>query len=213
MCCVMPPASPAATRLRADVVEQRGLAVVDVAHDGDHRRARHRLVLRVGFGLFLEEGIGIVELGGHRRVAHLLDDDHRGLLVELLVDGDHLAQLHQLLDDLGGLHRHLVRQVGDADRLRNVHFLGLEFGRRHEGAAERHRCGRRGGRHAGARQPARPAPAGAARCGLEGALLRGVVGPARRELLRLDRFLVARLGAPCPARRRPACRPSCGSCP
>ena len=30
-----------------DVVEQRGLAVVDVAHDGDDRRARHRFVLRL----------------------------------------------------------------------------------------------------------------------------------------------------------------------
>ena len=46
----------------------------------------------------------------------------------------------------------------------------------------------------GARQPARPAPGGAARRGLERALLGGVVGPARRELLRLDRLLVARLG-------------------
>ena len=37
----------------ADRVEQRGLAVVDVAHDGDHRRARH--------------GIGIGVLGAGRR--------------------------------------------------------------------------------------------------------------------------------------------------
>ncbi len=33
---------------RADGVEQRGLAVVDVAHDGDHRRARRRLRRLVG---------------------------------------------------------------------------------------------------------------------------------------------------------------------
>jgi hypothetical protein len=26
----------------ADIVEQRGLAVIHMAHDGDHRRARHR---------------------------------------------------------------------------------------------------------------------------------------------------------------------------
>ena len=30
-----------------DVVEQRGLAVVDVAHDGDDRRTRHQLLGRV----------------------------------------------------------------------------------------------------------------------------------------------------------------------
>ena len=116
----------------ADVVEQRGLAVVDVAHDGDHRRARLQLVRVCGVGLFLEERLGIVELGGERLVAHLLDHDHRRLLVELLVDGDHLAQLHQLLDDLGRLDRHLVRQVGDADRLGHVHFLHLRLGRRDE---------------------------------------------------------------------------------
>ena len=87
--------------------------MVDVAHDGDDRRARQRLVLRVGLGFLFEEGVRIVELGGERRVAHFLDDDHRRLLVELLVDRDHLAELHQLLDDLGRLDRHLVREVGD----------------------------------------------------------------------------------------------------
>ena len=40
MCWVMPPASPAGDVGVADGVEQRGLAVVDVAHDGDDRRAR-----------------------------------------------------------------------------------------------------------------------------------------------------------------------------
>jgi hypothetical protein len=55
---------------------------------------------------------GIVQLGRQRLVAHFLDHDHGRFLVQLLVDGDHLAQLHQLLDDLGGLHAHLVRQVG-----------------------------------------------------------------------------------------------------
>ena len=52
MCCVMPPASPAATLDFADDVEQRGFAVVNVAHDGDDRRARLeflRLVLDVEF--------------------------------------------------------------------------------------------------------------------------------------------------------------------
>ena len=42
MCCVMPPASPPDHVGLADGVEQRGLAVVDVAHDGDDRRTRHR---------------------------------------------------------------------------------------------------------------------------------------------------------------------------
>ena len=48
MCCVMPPASPAGDVGLADGVEQRGLAVVDVAHDGDDRTARHGAA--AGFG-------------------------------------------------------------------------------------------------------------------------------------------------------------------
>ena len=54
MCWVIPPASPAATSVVADRVEQRGLAVVDVAHDGDDRRA--------------DDEVGLVVLeGGLRR--------------------------------------------------------------------------------------------------------------------------------------------------
>src|SRR5207244_8731872 len=34
----------------------------------------------------------------------------------------HLAELHQRLDDFGPLHRHLVRELGDGDRLRHRHF-------------------------------------------------------------------------------------------
>ena len=44
MCWVMPPASPLDHVGRADGVEQRGLAVVDVAHDGDDRRRAARSV-------------------------------------------------------------------------------------------------------------------------------------------------------------------------
>ena len=39
MCWVMPPASPATTLASRMLVEQLGLAVVDVTHHGDHRRA------------------------------------------------------------------------------------------------------------------------------------------------------------------------------
>ena len=45
MCWVMPPASPATTLVCADAVEQEGLAVVDVAHDGDDRRPGPQVLL------------------------------------------------------------------------------------------------------------------------------------------------------------------------
>jgi len=81
----------------ADVVQQRGLAVVDVTHDGHDRCAR------LGLGglilvFFFKEGIRIVQLGGKRLVAHFFHHDHGGFLVQVLVDGDHLAELHHLLD-------------------------------------------------------------------------------------------------------------------
>ena len=38
MCWVMPPASPAATFGFANDIQQRGFAVVNVAHDGDDGR-------------------------------------------------------------------------------------------------------------------------------------------------------------------------------
>ena len=128
MCCVMPPASPLATRVRriessSDVLPWstwpitvttggRGSAV-------DARAPRDSA----------SSASGSSSLAGLRLVPHFLDQDHRGFLVEHLVDRDHLAQLHQRLDDLGGLHRHLVREIGDGDRLGNRDFADDRPGR------------------------------------------------------------------------------------
>ena len=49
-------------------------------------------------------------------VAHLLDDEHRRVLIEHLVDRDHHAHLHQGLDDLIRLDRHALRELADRDR-------------------------------------------------------------------------------------------------
>ena len=46
-----------------------------------------------------------------RRVAHLLDHQHGGLLVQRLIDRRHDADVHQHLDDLGRLDGHLLRQA------------------------------------------------------------------------------------------------------
>jgi hypothetical protein len=68
------------------------------------------------------EGFRIVQRRHDGLVAHFLDHDHGGVLVQRLVDGDHLAQLHQVLDHLGRLDRHLVRQFGHGDGFGHVHF-------------------------------------------------------------------------------------------
>ena len=182
----------------ADVVQQRGLAVVDVAHDGHDRRARQLLGFRHG-GRFVQEGFRIVQLGGDGDVAQFLDHDHGRFLVQHLVDGDHLAQLHQVLDDFRGLDGHLVRQVGHADGLGHVDFTRDEFLRRRLVAAivllvaTATAAGLAAALAAGA-----PAVAAGRRRRLVGRLLAGgVVGPGRGDFGRLDGLLrtgSARLG-------------------
>ncbi len=174
----------------ADVVEQRSLAVIDVAHHGDHRRAGEQLAGLRGF-FFLGERVRVVELGREGLVAHLFDQDHRRLLIERLIDRHHLAELHQLLDDLGRLDAHLVREVGNGDRLRHVHFLDHGLCRR-DGVIAAVAVA-----VATTAAAARCAPAGTAAAavatGLQRALLGRVVSPARRQLLALDRLLFAGL--------------------
>ena len=107
--------------------------MVDVTHDGHHRRPRferHILVL----GGFLEEGIRIVQFGGKRLVAHFLDDDHGRFLVQHLVDGDHRTHFHHDLDDFDRLDRHLVRQIGYRNGFGNMNLADDDFGRRLEAA-------------------------------------------------------------------------------
>ena len=125
MCWVMPPASPADHVGRADGVEQRGLAVVDVAHDGHDRRARRQRRRIVG-GVehaFLDVGFGDALDG----VAQFLGDELGGVGVDHVVDRHHLALLHQDLDDVDGALGHAVGKLLDGDRFRDGHFTDQLF--------------------------------------------------------------------------------------
>src|SRR5580700_1978781 len=109
----------------ADVVQERGLAVIDVAHDGDHRRTR----LELGFGLGpLQVHLDLVFLEHLGRMAELLDHQHRGVLVDRLVDGGHDTHVHEHLDHLGRLDGHLLRELRHRDGLADADFA-------------HHRCG------------------------------------------------------------------------
>ena len=113
MCCVMPPASVATTRAFADRVEQRRLAVVDVAHDRHDRRPRlQRLVGIVErLGLFFLVG-GVLD----RHLAADLGRDQLDFLVaQRLRRGTHLAEAHEDLDDVRHRHAERLREVLDAD--------------------------------------------------------------------------------------------------
>ena len=108
----------------ADRVEQRRLAVVDVAHDRDDRRALDEVL------------VGVVELGLLVDVVGRVDD--LDLLVELvgedldrvvgqrLGERGHLAQLHQLLDDLGDRHAEVLGDVLDRRAGVDPDRVGLE---------------------------------------------------------------------------------------
>ena len=88
----------------ANVVEQRGLAVVNVAHDYDNRGAWLGLTaldLGLDFGFLLN------------RHSELVGDQHDGLEVEALVQGREHAHTHGLLDDIGGSRAERVGEFGD----------------------------------------------------------------------------------------------------
>ena len=106
----------------ADGVEQRRLAVVDVAHDGDDRRPRDRRALLVGT---VEQPFFDVRFGDALDgVAHFLGDELRGVGVERVGQGDHAALTHQQLDDVDGALGHAVGEFLDGDRLGKDDFAG-----------------------------------------------------------------------------------------
>ena len=110
-----------------DIVEQRGLTVVNVTHDGHDRRTRCGLAFelqRFGQGIFQGRVADQGDL-----VAQLFGDQLSGLLIEHLVDGDRSTQLEHELDDFSGLDRHLLRQFRDGDGLADGHVTNDWTGR------------------------------------------------------------------------------------
>ena len=111
----------------AQGIEQRRLAVVDVAHDGDDGSARgERIVAVFAAGKpLLDVGLG----NALHRVAELLGEQLRGIGVDDVVDGVHLALTHQELDDVDGTLRHAVGEFLDGDGLRDDDLARTLLGR------------------------------------------------------------------------------------
>ena len=99
----------------AQGVEQRGLAVVDMAHDRDHGRAGHEVARHVVDALDAFLDVGLAD--ALHPVAELGDDQLGRIGVEDLVDRRQDAVLHQHLDDLGTAHGHAGGQLLHRDRL------------------------------------------------------------------------------------------------
>ena len=105
---------------RANGVKQRGLAVVDVAHDGDDRRPWLQ-TFRTVRGI--EHAFFDVRLGNAPHgVAEFLGDQLCGIGVDRIGDLRHVTLLHQDADHVDGTFGHAVGQFLDRDRLRNRHF-------------------------------------------------------------------------------------------
>ena len=127
MCCVIPPASPAAT-LALRMASRRGLAVIDVTHDG-HDGGAWPQILRLVLGLvddhlFLEGGRLNTPLKLRR---HQL----RGVEVDGAVDRDVAdPKLPDLLENVGGLRAHLPRKLSDDDGFAHLDDALVLGGRR-----------------------------------------------------------------------------------
>ncbi len=128
----------------ADGVEQRRLSVVDVPHDGDHRRSDLQVLGSLAIGAEELRARGELDLGGFTLADHLfgdrrihrhragldpktVGDDGRRVEIDLLVDVRHHTVLHQLFDDVDRLDVQVFRQLLDGECRRQLH---LAFGNR-----------------------------------------------------------------------------------
>ena len=191
----------------ADVVEQRRLAVVDVAHDRDDRRTRQRLFGGVHAGLqrFFDL-VGLQHLGD---VAHLLDHEHGRVLVHRLVDRGHDAHVEHRLHDFARLDGHALGELGDRDGLADRDFVLHRLGRQLEAVlAVRADARPRGGAARAASGPSCAARTARRRCAVPGARSACSCRP-RRSCAPFPRARAA----PSPPARAPSARPRGASVP
>ena len=105
----------------ADIVQQRGLAVVNVTHDNNNGSAGLQIL-----SLILADVDQLLLNGDDHFLlhlaAHLFRDDGGGVKVDDLAQGSHDAVLHQALDNLGAGLLHAGGQLANADLVRNKHL-------------------------------------------------------------------------------------------
>src|SRR5512146_1177083 len=101
----------------AQRVEERCLAVIDMAHDGDNRRTLLERVGRIFVALQAELDVGFGD--ALDLVAEFGDHELRGVSVDRLVDGRHHADFHECLDHVAAALGHAVGELLHRDRLGN----------------------------------------------------------------------------------------------
>ena len=105
----------------ADGIEQPGLTVVNVTHDGDNRRTCLEVLVAFGFQLGFEvdveagEQLALLVLRGHdlELVAKLLAEQREGLFIQRLRGRGHFAEVEEHRHQCGGVRLDLVGKVRD----------------------------------------------------------------------------------------------------
>ena len=121
----------------AQRVEELGLAVVDVTHDGHDRRTDDQvgLVALVGAELEVEglEQLAVLVLGRDDLddVVELLAEQLERLGVDRLGRGDHLAEREQHLHQRGGVDADLLGEVGQGRAARQANGLAVALADAH----------------------------------------------------------------------------------
>ncbi len=105
----------------ADGVQQAGLAVIDVAHDGDHRRTRdggeHRLVVLLD-GLRIVVLLNLILKADDRALGSKVAGHVTGeVFAESLIDGGKDAASQQTRDQILGANVELLCEILYADTL------------------------------------------------------------------------------------------------
>ncbi|GAA3042480.1 hypothetical protein GCM10020000_21860 [Streptomyces olivoverticillatus] len=119
MCCVIPLGLARDDVRLADGVQQSGLTVVDVTHDGHDRRTGDEhllatLVLTELDGERLEQ-LAVLLLGADdlNGVVHLVAEERQRLVGDRLGGRDHLAEVHHHGDERRRVGADLLREVGE----------------------------------------------------------------------------------------------------
>ena len=106
-----------------DIIQQRGLTVVNVTHDSHHRCARPGITfLTMVFQRFDQRVFNRVCADQFDLVTHLFDDQLGDIALNHLVDGGHDAQTEQRLHNRGTLDGHLLGKVGHRNAIAQYYF-------------------------------------------------------------------------------------------
>ena len=164
MCCVMPPASPAATSVSRIASSSEVLPWSTWPMIGHDRRALDEVLLGV-----LEDRLELHVVGGVDDLDLLVEllGEHLDRVVgERLRERRHLAEAHQLLDHLGHRHAEVLGDVLDGRAGVDAHEVWRRGSRRccRSGRSCRRRCRAAGGRGGGGAEAGwRGPPAGGGR--------------------------------------------------